>query len=312
MVQLIKKVVSEYMHLSIWGKILLFVILFVLLIHILSYFLKKHRIEGFEQNDSFLFKQGPELYDDFYASIYDYLVFNNLKDDYEVGQIIQQTEANSQSRILDVGCGTGHHVATLSANHLDVLGIDNSVSMIKKAKENYPDYKFAVADALDGKQFSSDSFTHILCLYFTIYYFKDKKQFFENCYKWLMPGGYLVLHLVDRDRFDPILPPGNPLMFVSPQRYAKNRITTTKVKFNDFDYSADFQLDKSSDIAKFIEKFKDDATGKVRKQEHIMYMDDIDTITSEVLDTGFTFHSKIDLLACQYEYQYLYVFYKSN
>ena len=42
---------------------------------------------------------------------------------------------------------------------------------------------------------------------------------------WLMPGGYLIVHLVDRESFDPILPPGNPLYVVSPQKYAKERIT---------------------------------------------------------------------------------------
>jgi hypothetical protein len=79
---------------------------------------------------------------------------------------------------------------------------------------------------------------------------KDKMRFFKNCFDWLMPGGYLILHLVNREQFDPILPPGNPLMLVSPQRYAKKRITTTRVKFTDFNYHADFQLDKNKNVAK--------------------------------------------------------------
>jgi SAM-dependent methyltransferase len=268
--------------------------------------------EGFEQSDKFLIKTGPEVYDDFYADIYDYLVFNNLKDDYEIGEIINKANPSSTSRILDVRCGTGHHVSSLSSKGLDVLGIDISPSMIDKAKENFPDYKFQVADALNGSEFEPDSFTHILCMYFTIYYFKDKAQFFNNCYKWLMPGGYLIVHLVDRDRFDPILPPGNPLMYVSPQRYAKKRITSTKVKFTDFSYSADFNLDDNNDIAQFVEKFKNDSDGKVRKNEHTMYMPDIQQIVDEAQACGFMVESQIDLLQCQYEYQYLYVFIKPN
>ena len=127
-----------------------------------------------------------------------------------------------------------------------------------------------------------------------------------------MPGGYLIVHLVDRERFDPILPPGNPLMFVSPQRYAKKRITTTKVKFTDFSYSADFKLDTQSNIAKFVEKFKNDSDGKVRKHEHIMYMPDSQEIIDEALSSGFILEGKVDLLKCQYEYQYLYIFVKPN
>ena len=144
------------------------------------------------------------------------------------------------------------------------------------------------------------------------YYFEDKKRFFDNAFNWLMPGGYLIVHLVDRTHFDPILPPGNPLMYVSPQRYAKERITSTKVKFTDFSYSADFKLDESNDKATFVEKIKNDGNGNVRKNELTMYMPDIQVITDEAQSSGFTIESKIDLLQCQYEYQYLYVFVKPN
>jgi hypothetical protein len=73
---------------------------------------------------------------------------------------------------------------------------------------------------------------------------------------WLMPGGYLIVHLVDRETFDPILPPGNPLYVVSPQKYAKERITQTKITFNDFIYTSNFSLDKPNNMAMFDEKFK--------------------------------------------------------
>ena len=101
-------------------------------------------------------------------------------------------------------------------------------------------------------------------------------------------------------------------MFVSPQRYAKKRITTTKVKFNDFSYNADFQLDDKNNIAKFVEKFKNDSDGKVRKNEHIMYMEDTTDILDEAQACGFIIEGQIDLLKCQYEYQYLYVLVKPN
>jgi SAM-dependent methyltransferase len=307
--QLIKSLGYTYNKSSNWCKILIFMALLLLLVLMFKGF-NKGRKEGFEQNDQFLFKTGPEVYDNFYADIYDYLVFNNMKDDYEVGEIINKTTPSSKSRILDIGSGTGHHVSSLSSKGLDVLGIDISPAMVAKAKELYPNNKFQVADALDGNLFQKGTFTHILSMYFTIYYFKDKSQFFTNCFNWLMPGGYLIVHLVDRDNFDPILPPGNPLLYVSPQRYAKERITSTKVKFTDFSYSADFQLDQDNDVAKFVEKFKSDSDGKVRKNEHVMYMEPLDQIADAAQGCGFIVDSKIDLLQCQYEYQYLYIFIK--
>ena len=42
---------------------------------------------------------------------------------------------------------------------------------------------------------------HVTCLYFTIYYIKDKENF-SNCFYWLKPGGVLLLHLVDVNKFD--------------------------------------------------------------------------------------------------------------
>ena len=312
---IIKKPIAQfskyYTKCSCWGKLLLFIILLLLLV-IGFKGLKSGLQEGFVQNDALVTKTGVEVYDDFYAEIYDYLVFNNMKDEYEIGQIIKTTTPNSKSVILDIGSGTGHHVADLASKGLDVLGIDISPSMVSKAKEQYPDYKYEVSDALDGDKFVSGSFTHIMCMYFTIYYFKDKSIFFNNVMKWLKPGGYLILHLVDRKNFDPILPPGNPLLLVSPQKYAKERITSTKIKFNDFSYTADFQLDETKNEAKFIEKFKNDSDGKIRKHELTMYMTDIDDIVSEAQMAGFIVDQKIDLVKCQYEYQYLYVFTKPN
>ena len=306
-----KSLGTAYNKCSLWCKVLIFISMLLLLILVFKGVPTKER-EGFEQRDKFLIKSGPEIYDKFYADIYDYLVFNNLKNDYEIGEIINKANPSSQSRILDVGCGTGHHVASLSSKGLDVLGIDISTSMIEKAKSNFPDYKFKVADALNGSEFENEYFTHILCMYFTIYYFEDKKQFFDNCFRWLMPGGYFIIHLVDRNRFDPILPPGNPLMYVSPQRYAKERITSTKVKFTDFSYSADFKFDNNNNIANFVEKIKNDNDGKVRKNEHKLYMQDEQEIVDEIQACGFITQSKIDLLQCQYEYQYLYIFTKPN
>jgi SAM-dependent methyltransferase len=299
-----------YNNTTIWGKVLIFTLLLILLIVFFKY-IEPAKKEGFEQQDKFLFKSDGEIYDNFYAGIYDYLVYNQMKDEYEVGEIINKTTPSEESIILDVGSGTGHHVAELQKRDLkQVMGIDISPSMVEKAKENYPGLDFVQGDVLNADQFQPSSFTHILCLYFTIYYFKDKTVFFKNCMNWLMRGGYLIIHLVNRETFDPILPPGNPLLFVSPQKYAKKRITSTNVKFDTFSYSSNFELDQKKNIAKFVEKFKDDDTGKTRRQEHVLYMESQEDILRQAQDAGFIIQGKIDLLHCSYENQYLYILVK--
>jgi SAM-dependent methyltransferase len=304
----IKSISNIYSKMSNFGKILIFVSLFLILVVLFKSVNTINR-EGYEQNDSFLFKKETEIYDEFYADIYDYLVFNNLKNDYEIGEIKNKTVPNEKSVILDVGSGTGHHVGKLGEYGLNVIGIDNSPAMIAKAKNNYPEYNFFLGDVLNNYTFKNSQFTHILCLYFTIYYFEDKMKFFNNCMEWLIPGGVLIVHLVNREKFDPILPPGNPLYIVSPQKYSKERITKTKITFNEFVYSSNFELEPEKDLAIFHEKFKFN-NGKVRKQEHKLYMNSENDIINMAQDAGFLVQGKIDLVNSAYEYQYLYLLVK--
>ena len=315
----IQSMIRTYHKMSSFGKVLLFITLLLIMIVFFkslpsstsgsSFFSKVQ--EGFIDQNNFLFKRGPEVYDNFYSEIYDYLVFNKVKNNYEVGQILSSTNPDSRSIILDIGCGNGHHVANLAERNINVTGIDISPSMIQKAQENYPRLTFLVGDVTKGSQFKMNSFTHILCLYFTIYYFKDKDLFFQNCMEWLMPGGFLVVHIVNREKFDPILPPGNPLYVVSPQRYAKERIMKTKINFEEFEYTSQFDLLPDVNLATFNEKFKF-PNGKVRNNEHILYMESEDDIASRASNVGFTLHAIIDLMNCAYDHQYLYVFLKPS
>jgi len=306
----LKSLINFYNKLSNFGKIL--VIISLLLITIIFFKNIMPKREGMIQRDGIVFKEeNNDIYDGFYAEVYDYLVYNTIRNDYEIGTIINQSTPNETSIIVDIGCGTGNTVEQLAQKNLNIIGIDSSPSMIEKAKKLYPNRTFIVGNAIDNGLFKMNSVTHILCLYFTIYYIKDKRQFFYNAIEWLMPGGFLIVHLVDREKFDPILPPGNPLYIVSPQKYAKERITKTKITFDDFVYTANFNLDKDNDLATFDEKFKFN-DGSVRKQEHKLYMEDTSTIVNIAQDCGFILQAKIDMLKCAYENQYLYVFVKPN
>lgn len=268
--------------------------------------------EGFEdRTNDFVMKEGANVYDDFYVQIYDDLVFSKLKNDYEIGEIINKTSPTSESYVLDIGSGTGHHVSSLEAHGYKAKGIDRSPAMVKKAKETYPDLDYQQADALSSMTFPPNTFTHITCLYFTLYYMQDKRQFFDNCMKWLAPGGFLAVHLVDRDKFDPILPAGNPFNLVSLQDYAEERIMSTLVKFDQFEYKSNFELKDEEDKAFLNETFKMQ-NGGVRKNNHQFYMETQKEILSMAKNVGFILHAKIDMLTCQYAHQYIYILKKPN
>jgi len=305
-----KKITHTFNKLSLWGKLLLFIIiiLFILLSN------SKNNKEGFVETNNFLFNDdNNNIYDDFYANIYDTLTYNKIKDNYEVGEILNKTNPTSESIILDIGSGTGHISAELASKNLNVTGIDKSSAMINRAKEIYPDVNFRQADLLESNTFQNESFTHILCMYFTIYYFKDKNLFFKKCFQLLKPGGFLVIHLVERSLFDPMLNAANPLITLSPQRYAKTRINKSKITFDDFKYNSNFVLDSKNNKASFIEKFEDRNTGKIfRKNEHKMYMETEDEILEMAEGQGFIIQGVIDLMKAAYDYQYLYILVKPN
>jgi ubiquinone/menaquinone biosynthesis C-methylase UbiE len=278
----------------------------------------RQRVEGFEQPKTNEFKTTSdvsEIYDDFYATIYDDLVFNKNKNDYEIGKWLENTRPDNQSVVLDIGSGTGHHVSSLKAHGYKAIGIDVSPSMIKKAKETYPDLNFKLANVLDRNIFQEQSFTHITCFYFTLYYIQNKQQFFDNCMYWLTPGGFLAVHIVNRDKFDPIIPAGNPFNIISPQKYAKKRITTTTVKFDEFEYKSNFVMKETIESVEepnaiMKETFKTIKNGNVRQNEHKLYM----LTQAEILDiakrAGFIIESKIDMIECQYDSQYIYILQK--
>ena len=305
-----KRYSKRYDKSSIWLKLFLFAALLLLLIK--KYNLNNPKREGFSQMEKYIIKENDNLYDDFYVDYYDDLSRDLAKLKFEVNEICHATKpVKKNSKILDVGCGTGNLVNKFVKKGYKIKGVDKSKAMVDKASEKYPGCDFIHADALDSMSHQPNSFTHILCTYFTIYYMEDKLTFFKNAYEWLKKNGTLTLHLVNRDKFNPIVNAADVLLAVSPQKYAKKRITNSLVKFKDFQYKADFKLQKHKNVAIFDETFKDDSNGNVRQNKHTLYMDTQKNILGLAKSVGFILQGKIDMVQCNYEYQYLYVLKKA-
>ncbi len=269
--------------------------------------------EGFSQIDKFVYyKDNDKIFDNFYSEIYDDLFYSRLRADLDYELIQPIAKFNAYSNILDAGCGTGYHIKKIASEKFIVTGVDYSVEMVSKAKDLNKNINIKQGDLTNGILYNPEEFTHILCLYFTIYYIDDKRQFFLNCYDWLQNDGILVLHLVNRDMFDPILPASNPLYMVSPQKYAKSRIVNSSIKFKDFEYNSKFHIDSNNDIGIFEETMKDDLTANIRKNRHKLYMPSQKSILSIAKECGFTIIHKTDMVSVQYEYQYLYYLQKEK
>ena len=83
-----------------------------------------------------------EIYDETYSELYDDLVLNGLKIDYELGKILE-IMGSKNKKFLDVGCGTGEHVGKLSNMNVECTGLDLSPAMINKAKDKYSKVAFS-------------------------------------------------------------------------------------------------------------------------------------------------------------------------
>ena len=239
-----------------------------------------------------------DIFDDFYANIYDDLFFIKPKNDYEIRLIIKKTEPLRNSNFLDVGSGTGHYVGALTKTGYKIEGIDSSQSMINKARQNYPKCKFTYGDALKSITFQSSSFTHIMCMYFTIYTFNDQLLFFKNCMSWLKPNGYLIFHVVNRDTFDPVLPIAN-------MPYSDKRITTTETSIKNYKYKSDFEL--NGDNATFTETFTNVQDNSVRKNTHKLFMPTKEVLLSKAKSCGFIFVNITELKEVGYENNFIYI-----
>ena len=266
-------------------------ILFVLTIAALIMTLFRKKIEeGFTQSERFLLKMDGDSYDDFYAKIYDQLHLPEERAKPELAQILKMTGADDNSVFLDVGSGTGETLRQLTESGAKCVGIDKSPAMAAQSQLK-TDAPTKVADVLEPMAFERAAFTHILCLYQTIYEIENKPAFFTNCRYWLRGGGYLVLHLVNKDRFNTVVPVGTPMLIDNPQKYATQRIVRTDVDFGNFNYNAKYNIcDKCE--ASFVETFTDAATQNVRQNERRLFMDSETDILAMAAKCGFSLIGK--------------------
>lgn len=257
------------------------------------------------QNKKYVLLDNHSLYDAFYASVYDDLLLEHNKNAFEISEILHFTNIKNK-KVLDIGCGTGHHCAQFKGQQFKCIGLDKSQYMINKAKQNYPKLDFIRGDANQSILFNPGNFGLITILYFTIYYMKNKMTVFKNCYDWLDNGGYLVIHLVNKEHFDPIIPAANPLLMINVQNYAKQRITKSKVIFDKFEYQSKFIKEEPAGFhEKFI--FND---GKIRENHHTLYFETQKKILGYLKQLGFIMKGKINMYNCGYENQYLYILQK--
>jgi len=240
---------------------------FIIVAFVISFsFYKKQE----HQSKQFDFKTNIDLYDKEYVEIYDNVTYDYYRFQKDINAIVPTTSPNSY--ILDIGSGTGHHVAELNKKNIKTIGIDNSAAMIEYSKKN----KNVEGNALDTCSFDAETFTHITCFYYTLYYIENKEKLIYNVYKWLDPGGLFLVHLSKKCT------------------YARHN----KIVDKNYVYKRTINNNKVYETIVY--------GNKIRRNEHIFYMQPISSIVQIAQQTGFIVVSseKYD------QHNYLYIFKK--
>jgi SAM-dependent methyltransferase len=252
------------------------------------------------------------LFDDFYSKLYDTVVDGGTRQKAETLMTLNYAKTvrpeEKTIHVLDIGCGTGGNVAVFKSSGVGkAVGLDSSEAMVAAARRKNPKGDYRVGEAEVAGQFAAGEFNLVTMYYFTYYYLRDPDAVFRNAYNWLEPGGVLTIHLVNREKFDPILEAASPFVAFSVQKYTKDRVTRSRVAFDKFDYEADFTL--NGDNAEFREEFRFKGKGgKTRRQTHSLRMPRMETVVARAEANGFTYKQFLDMTGIGYEYQYLFIF----
>lgn len=131
------------------------------------------------------------------AEIYD-LIHQGRGKDYaaesaEVAELVLANKPDAVS-LLDIACGTGEHLAHLSARFADVAGLDLSEDMLLSAKWRLPAVPFHLGDMADfdlGRTFDA-----ITCLFSSVGHLTTTEQLTTALRRFAdhaVPGGVLVI-----------------------------------------------------------------------------------------------------------------------
>lgn len=95
--------------------------------------------------------------------------------------------------VLDLGCGTGYCLPLLKEHYpqANVMGADIAPGMLAFAKQQYPEFDYAVADA-ENLPFKDNQFDFIFSN-LAVQWCDDFSKVLAQAYKCLKPGGHLVL-----------------------------------------------------------------------------------------------------------------------
>ncbi|BAY20303.1 type 11 methyltransferase [Calothrix sp. NIES-2100] len=103
--------------------------------------------------------------------------------------LLQLLNPKAGELILDLGCGTGQLTEKIAQTGAQVMGIDSAATMIEKARQNYPQIEFDVADA---RNFQVEKPCDAVFSNAVLHWVKQAEQAIASIHQALKPGGRFV------------------------------------------------------------------------------------------------------------------------
>jgi len=110
---------------------------------------------------------------------------------YRVGLLLGALELHPTDRLLDLGCGPGHHLLAMGDAFGEAVGVDFSPAMVQEARRRAagrPGLRFEVADAQVLEAIHDRSFDAVMCVG-ALEHMPDKAAVFHQVGRVLVPGG---------------------------------------------------------------------------------------------------------------------------
>lgn len=108
--------------------------------------------------------------------------------------LIAQSSIKAESRVLEIGCGTGRLAALISQRGCEVFGIDVSQAMLSEARKNAPEAHIAHMTATQIDELEPGTFDHIVStLVFSELSETELDFVLRESKKLLKPGGTLIV-----------------------------------------------------------------------------------------------------------------------
>ena len=116
----------------------------------------------------------------------------NLRNEEVIAEILQKGGIKENLKVLDVACGTGVLFPDYKKLGAEVVGIDISENMVKKAREKFPETKVICGDA---SIFDFEETFEAVIIYNAFPHFDEPVKLIENLAKVLCVGGrFTVAH----------------------------------------------------------------------------------------------------------------------